>query len=156
MSYNVFGNPITNETLEALPEYAGKEIQRVDRAHIAFKWMNAENKNVEAQKYVDALKEEYGNGVSTKCLFYNAVGNSITLQHAQDWRGKLGSKPIPITIQNGQWGGFLHVKPSIVPAGSAGAVVYRGMNNDGRKADFMCSWSNPWVGGMVRVSAHPI
>lgn len=49
MASNVFGNPITNATLEAMPEYIGKKITRADRAHVAWNMRNAEGKDVNAR-----------------------------------------------------------------------------------------------------------
>ncbi|CAK9326820.1 unnamed protein product [Citrullus colocynthis] len=144
MAYNVFGNPITNQTLEAMPEYEGKTITRRDRAHVALNMKNAEDKDKNAREYVENLKKRWGTGVSTLCLIYNATGDTITYVCEHDWHGHIGPGPYPIEIANGQWGGFLHVKTSGTATGSSAAVVYRGLNNDGVHCDWMAAWSNPW------------
>ncbi|RXH97450.1 hypothetical protein DVH24_007796 [Malus domestica] len=78
MASNVFGNPITNATLEGIPEYIGKGIDKKDRAHVAMYKKNDEGKAVDARKHVENLKKQYGNGVSAYCLVYNATGDTIT------------------------------------------------------------------------------
>lgn len=60
------------------------------------------------------------------------------------WHGHIGPGPYPTRIENGQWGGFLHVKTSGTATGSSAAVVYRGVNNNDQHCDWMAAWSNPW------------
>ncbi|GLT40923.1 hypothetical protein SLA2020_150190 [Shorea laevis] len=123
MACNVFGNLITDETLKELPEYIGKKVTKRDRAKVAMQMKNAENKDVNARQYVEKLKREWGVGVSTLCLVYNATGDTIMLVGSNDWLGHLGPAPYPSEIGNGQWGGFLHVKRSGTASGSVAAVV---------------------------------
>ncbi|KAA0038316.1 23 kDa jasmonate-induced protein-like [Cucumis melo var. makuwa] len=144
MADNVFGNPITNSTLQAMPEYEGKTITRRDRAYVAFNMKNAQNKDRSARDHVEKLREEWGHGVATLCLIYNATGDTITFVCEHSWHGHIGSGPYPSEIANGQWGAFLHVKTAVVPSGSAGACVYRGLNNYGEVCDWMVAWSNPY------------
>ncbi|XP_060674519.1 23 kDa jasmonate-induced protein-like [Ziziphus jujuba] len=146
MGSNVFGNPITTATLEAMPEYIGKVITRTDRAHVALNMKNAEGKDVNARKFVENLKERYGNGVSTLCLIYNATGDTLKHVGYHDWRGHIGESPYPNEIANGQWGAYLHVKTSGAATGSIAATVYRGKNEAGKDCDWMLSWYNPWSG----------
>ncbi|ONK72104.1 uncharacterized protein A4U43_C04F15750 [Asparagus officinalis] len=147
MAANVFGNPITDETLKAMPEYNNKPITRCDRAHEALNMIHAESKDVNALRYVENLKEQYGDGVSTLCVVYNASGDPITFQDSHDWHGHLWKAPYPQSLLNGQWGAFLHVHPSGAMAGSSAAVIYRGKNDAGKDHDFMFSWMNPWWSG---------
>ncbi|KAK1271251.1 hypothetical protein QJS04_geneDACA007429 [Acorus gramineus] len=144
MAYNVSGNPITNSTLEGMPEYAGKTITRTDRAHVAMNMKNAANKDVNARQYVENLKKSWGTGVSTLCLLYNATGDTVTFVTSHDWHGHIGPSPYPTEIANGQWGGFLHVKTSGTATGSSAGVVYHGKNEAGVRCDWMMAWSNPW------------
>ncbi|KAM7271962.1 hypothetical protein ACFE04_031176 [Oxalis oulophora] len=144
MAYEVFGNPITDETLKALPQYEGKTITRHDRAYMALQMKNAEEKDVNARKYVETLKSQYGNGVSTLCLIYNATGDPIHQVGSNDWHGHIASSPYPSVIANGQWGAFLHVHPTGAAAGSQAAVVYRGMNSNGTNYDWCIVWVTPW------------
>lgn len=45
------------------------------------------------------------------CLFYNATGDPVNFVKDYNWNGHiLGSFEYPISIVNGQWGAFLHVK----------------------------------------------
>ncbi|KAK1296272.1 hypothetical protein QJS10_CPB15g02102 [Acorus calamus] len=144
MAYNVFGNPITNSTLEGMPEYMDKPITRMDRARVALNMKNAAEKDVNARQYVENLKARWGTGVSTLCLLYNATGDTVTLVTSHDWHGHIGPAPYPTAIANGQWGGFLHVKTSGTATGSSACVVYRGKNGVGDGCDWMLAWSNPW------------
>lgn len=144
MASNVFGNPITDSTLEGMPQYAGKTITRTDRASAALNMKNAGNKDTNARTFVENLKKQWGDGVSTLCLVYNATGDTVKFAANHDWYGHIGPSPFPVEIQNGQWGGYLHVKISGEATGSSAAVVYRGKNEAGVECDWMLSWSNPW------------
>ncbi|KAF3449401.1 hypothetical protein FNV43_RR10134 [Rhamnella rubrinervis] len=144
MASNVFGNPITDDTLKAMPEYIGKVITATDRAHVALKMKNAENKDVNARTFVENLKSRYGNGVSTLCLIYNATGGTLRFVGSHNWYGRIGESPYPNQIANGQWGAYLHVKTAVVASGSVAACVYRGENASGTGRDWMLAWYNPW------------
>ncbi|CAL5324142.1 unnamed protein product [Camellia sinensis] len=143
MACSVFGNPITDETLKGLPEYEGRAITRSDRAHVARNMKNAANKDVNARQYVENLKKEWGDGVSTLCLVYNATGDTVEFITYHDYNGHVGQAPYPMHIANGQWAGFLHGKTSAEPSGSTGTVVYRGKNQHNQGCDWMLAWFNP-------------
>lgn len=49
MAINVFGKPITNNTLKVMPKYHGKTITRRDRAHVALNGKNVEDKYKKAK-----------------------------------------------------------------------------------------------------------
>ncbi|KAM7467646.1 hypothetical protein LguiB_015208 [Lonicera macranthoides] len=144
MASNVFGSPITNLTLQGMPEYIGKNITRLDRAKVALNMKNAQEKDINARHYIEAVKARWGYGVSTLCLIYNATGDPLKLVQSHNWYGHIGPAPCPAMVENGQWGAFLHVKRSGTASGSSAAVVYRGKNADGDLCDWMLSWSNPW------------
>lgn len=147
----VFGVPITDETLRAMPEYANvKTITALDRAREAFKVKNAEDKDAHALKYVEKLRAEYGNAVSTGCVFYNATGGTVKFVTYYDWEGHIWKSPYPTEVANGQWGAFLHIHTSGMASGSVAAVAYRGVGNDGKEYEWAISWSNPW-----KPSPHP-
>ncbi|KAK3118165.1 hypothetical protein QOZ80_9BG0695220 [Eleusine coracana subsp. coracana] len=116
------------------------------------KMINAGGKDTNAQTFIDNLKDRYGNGISTKCLIYNATGTTLNFVTYNDWHGHIYETPYPSVIQNGQWGAYLHVHPSAAMVGSAGAAVYRSKvpsSND--SCDWLFSWSIPYVGGSDRV-----
>ncbi|XP_015866550.3 23 kDa jasmonate-induced protein [Ziziphus jujuba] len=102
MASNVFGIPITNQTLEAMPKHQGKEITATDRAYEALIMKNADNKDVNARKFVESLKPKYSAGA------------------------------------------FLHVHNIPSFAGSIGATIYRGQDENGDASDWMLAWYNPW------------
>jgi hypothetical protein len=97
----------------------------------------------EALQKVNAMKEEYGNGVSSLIRIYNASGEPLVLCSSPDWHGHIGKYPIDGIIQNGQWCVFLHVKTSGTATGSSGAVVY---NASQAKQDVFFSWGMPFSG----------
>ncbi|XP_015873437.3 23 kDa jasmonate-induced protein-like [Ziziphus jujuba] len=140
----VFGNPITDETLEGLPRYEGKKtILAIDRARVALNWKNAEGKDVRALQYAENFKATCGVETATLCLVYNATGDTVEYAGHKDWHGCLGSAPYPIMIENGQWGVFLHRQSGKSGSGSIGAVVYRGTNAKNESCDWMLAWNNP-------------
>nr|XP_004303768.2 PREDICTED: 23 kDa jasmonate-induced protein-like [Fragaria vesca subsp. vesca] len=130
---------MTDSTVRAISGCADLEITAVDRARAA---INMRDSN--ARTYVENLKKQWGNGVSTLCLVYNATGNTINYVRDHNFHGHIGPAPYPVKIENGQWGAFLHVKTSGAAAGSEAAVVYRGSNGQGTDCDLMMAWCNPW------------
>ncbi|XP_015897677.3 23 kDa jasmonate-induced protein [Ziziphus jujuba] len=145
MALNVFGKPIGNETLKAMPKYQYNEvITAVDRAYEALIMKNADNKDVKARKFVESLKKNYGASlVATLCFIYNAAGNRLTFVVSHDWEGHIGDCPYPLLLENGQWGAFLHVQTSPY-RGSVAATIYRGQDESGDAFDWMLSWQNVW------------
>ncbi|XVF05200.1 hypothetical protein REPUB_Repub05bG0151400 [Reevesia pubescens] len=139
----VFGKPITDETLKAMVEYHGKTITLEDKARVALMMKNSQDEDVKVRQQVEKLMEKEGAGVTTVCLIYNATGDTLTLVSHHDWSGQIGFTPYPPRIENGQWGMFLHVNDSAKSdAASAGAVVYRGKNRNGKDRDWMQAWIN--------------
>ncbi|KAH7510687.1 hypothetical protein FEM48_ZijujUnG0098800 [Ziziphus jujuba var. spinosa] len=76
MAGNVFGNPVTDELVQEL--YPGQKVTRKLKAQVAFQYINAGGKDVDAKNFVYGLKEQYGNGISAKCMIYNATGDTLT------------------------------------------------------------------------------
>ena len=98
MAKNVFGDAITDETLKGM-EY---KITRINRAHEALNMMNDGLKHKAASDYVQGLKADYGDGVSTLCLFYNATGDPLTLVDTRSWQGYFWEAMCLQVIENGQ------------------------------------------------------
>ncbi|VFQ90522.1 unnamed protein product [Cuscuta campestris] len=140
-STNVFGKPIT----------AAEYPEREARASAAYGQIDADEKKTQVKDYVRKLKESYGDGVSVLAMVYNATGESIHFSTSKDWYGKLytdGGSSYPKIIQNGQWGGFLHIKSPVVATGSEAAVVYRAKPNAaGDGADVVVAWDDSWAPG---------
>ena len=144
MGDGVFGIPVTDTTLESLPEFEGDtDLKPIDRARVALQLKNSDGKNESALKYLLDLKETCGYDVGTLCLVYNATGDTLKYALKKDWAGHIGSSPYPIQIANGQWGAFLHVKGKSSTQ-SVGAVVYHGKDADADDCDFMVAWNNAW------------
>ncbi|XP_022723014.1 23 kDa jasmonate-induced protein-like [Durio zibethinus] len=141
LATDVFGEPVTENVVMGIPEYANRA--RQIRADVARRWKERDDKYEKALGYVKALKSQWGTGVSTLCLVYNATGEPLTFVTSHDWFGHI-YQTYPRVIANGQWGGFLHVKTAGAASGSEAAVVYRGKNKDGRATDWLLAWDNPW------------
>lgn len=114
--------------------------------------IHAEDKNLDALKYVLGLKADYGDGVTTLCLVYNATGDKLELASEIDWLGYVYKQQPPRSFENGQWLAFLHAHPTSQAYGCEAARVYRGHNVKGEVRDFMVSWSTPW--GTTQNSAY--
>ncbi|XP_052181061.1 23 kDa jasmonate-induced protein-like [Diospyros lotus] len=105
---------------------------------------NAQEKDFKARQHVELLKKEWGIGVSTLCLIYNATGDTITYITSHNHYGHLYGPEYTKEIANGQWGAFLHVKSTGEAVGSTAVVVYRGKNEAEQECDWLLGWSNPW------------
>ncbi|KAI3742541.1 hypothetical protein L1987_60226 [Smallanthus sonchifolius] len=132
MDSNVFGKPVTEGT-------------RMQRAQQALNNPNEGGKRGEALAYVRQLKQNWGTGVSTLGIFYNATGESMVFTQENSSYGHIYDL-YPTRVQNGQWGAFLHVKTTAAASGSVGFVVYRVMVDDTEFCNQLISWSNPWSG----------
>jgi hypothetical protein len=142
MASNVFGTPITDETLKAMPEYHGKQISQKDRACVAMDMKNAEGKDANARKFVEALREQHADEQqlqTTLCLIYNATGDPVTYVRDYHWAGHLGGSPYPVVISNGQWAAFLHRQWSN-ESDTQASVVYSGKNNRGDYKHWLITW----------------
>ncbi|KAD5960490.1 hypothetical protein R6Q59_013584 [Mikania micrantha] len=128
---NVFGTPITEGA------------SRTDRAIKAVNNPNADGKRDAAIAYVRQLKHDWGNGVSTLGIFYNATGENLVFAKQDSWYGEIVG-PFPMRVQNGQWGAFFHGKMPIVPSGSVAFVVYRVKADDTQFCDQLIAWQTPF------------
>ncbi|XBI51072.1 hypothetical protein VPH35_033646 [Triticum aestivum] len=141
---NCFGEVVDNFKLNEMLRYVGKPKTREDRAREAVSLMNEDSKNIKASKYVEGVKDWYGDGVSTLCILYNATGDTLYYVGEHDWFGFIGRTPYPAEIGNGQYAAFLHTHNTGAASGSEGAVVYRGKNRDGQDRDYLVAWSTPF------------
>jgi len=149
---NPFGKPITNETLMPMLRYRRRSgtITQEDRAREAMRLIQEDMKNMEALNHALDLKAEYGSGVSTLVLIYNATGDTLEIvkEQSMDWLGCVYKEETPHTFENGQWVSFLHVRPTGPTAkelGSEGARVVRGKTIDGQVCDYLVAWFVPWL-----------
>ncbi|KAH7536690.1 23 kDa jasmonate-induced protein [Ziziphus jujuba] len=145
MADNLFGKPVTDATVKFYYPHK-KVITAKDRAQVAFQLKEADEKSVNADKYVENLKERYGNGIATLVTIYNATGGTLVRYKDYDFHGHIGEVPYPNEIQNGQWAAFLHVHTAWTLRGSSAAIVYSGSNNAGDKVAWLNAWSNPHHG----------
>ncbi|KAJ1274525.1 hypothetical protein BS78_05G069100 [Paspalum vaginatum] len=139
---NCFGEVVGDTMLAEFGMQSSKE----NRARLALRLKNDEEKKGQASRYVANLKDRYGYGSSTSCLVYNATGDTLRYHDYHDWfRGSLYEREYPKEIGNGQWAAFLHVHRNGDPTGSVGAVVYRGKHTPSSdERDFLLAWYTPW------------
>ncbi|XP_076956558.1 23 kDa jasmonate-induced protein-like [Bidens hawaiensis] len=125
---NVFGKPLT--------EGANSK----ERALEALNKTNVDGKYDQANEYLRQQKQLSEKEVATLCLFYNATGETLAFSKQNSKYGNLYGS-YPSTVQNGQWGAFLHVGE--INRGSSGFVVYN-VKNDDKDAQFrqLLSWAN--------------
>lgn len=106
----------------------------------------------EATAQVQKVKDDYGTGLSTLIMIYNATGSDMIYYNFKSTSGEiwLGSENawFPKTIRNGQWALALHVHRI---AGSVAAVGYNfdGSNNkrSPNTAGYaIMGWDNPLSG----------
>lgn len=137
-----YGVPIDDDFLRTLPEYKNKTtLTAKDRSTVALQQKFVYRD--QAIKRLDELKSDFGDGVSTLCLVYNATGDTITCHDTQSWKGHFYKQSPENSFENGQWSIFMHVKPSVLPEGCTGAVIYRTKQH----ADVFLGWQNPWTPG---------
>ncbi|CAO2823546.1 unnamed protein product [Amaranthus hypochondriacus] len=141
---NPFGQVVDDDKLDEMPRYVGEPKTQEDRAREAFNLRNENDKNQLARKYVEGLKADYGNGVTTLCIIYNATGETLYYSTSHDWYGFIGRTPYPFEIGNGQYASFLHVHTTGAASGSEAAVVFSGKNQNGSPRDFLLAWDTPW------------
>ncbi|KAL6528766.1 hypothetical protein OROMI_028942 [Orobanche minor] len=149
MATNVFGNPVTDDTVRLVYPHI-KVITASDRGRVALLYMNADEKATNVSRFVHNLKAAYGTGTSTLGMIYNATGGNLTFVLNHTWEGSVWRSPFPQLIQNGQWAGFLHVRGRLMGPSKA-AIVFRGQNDAGNTRDWMMAWNTPRMNWQNRV-----
>ena len=144
MASFLFGQPIFFDTQKDLlgDTHSEAEIRKM-MAREAEKNININNAQNDAILQVNGMKEEFGNGVCTRIIVYNASGGVLTNRNEKTWSGRWSKYKLPTTIECGQWAAALHVKRSGAAAGSMGIMSYnmQGFNN------VLCvGWDVPWSG----------
>ncbi|KAM7486124.1 hypothetical protein LguiA_002133 [Lonicera macranthoides] len=71
---------IETQTLKGMPEYRGKTIRRADMGKVARDLMNAEGKDTNCLKYVENLRDEYGNGGQSALHHSQCHGRRFNIQ----------------------------------------------------------------------------
>lgn len=144
----IYGEAIRYDDLEE----AGMEVDFGKLAADAYANMNAyggDGKTFEeaAIERVNGMKEEYGNGVSTLIMFYNATGSTLKFDSLEDISGHLFKYQPDRTVYNGQWSCFLHTKTAGAATGSFGKLEYWLQGGVKRKTTWLAiNWETPWSG----------
>ncbi|KAL3633515.1 hypothetical protein CASFOL_022277 [Castilleja foliolosa] len=76
-------------------------------------YINSEGKADDAMRFVEDVKNQYGNGTCTLCTIYNATGNNLTFERSHSWTGTVWQSPYPHILANGALF-FTSVAPSPV------------------------------------------
>jgi hypothetical protein len=105
----------------------------------------------QAANSVQAMKNLYGNGVSTLVTIANGTGGPMTIRDSGDSSGHIWKYPYPPQIEAGQIGCFLHVHTSGTAGGSVGAVQYyltpssvKSPPSSASTNAFIFAWSTPY------------
>jgi hypothetical protein len=119
----------------------------VSPADMAAAALQAQSQNEQtARDTANSYKQEYGNGISTMVMIYNATGLPLNLRSSSDSSGHIWKYAYDPIIQNGEWSVFIHVHTSGTATGSIAAVGYdlAPKNSQGLVALF--AWNNPYSG----------
>lgn len=138
----ILGIAIDKSYVSSMPEYLNKEIGPKELGDVALR--ARADKQLEATKLANGYKEEYGNGISTEFLFYNASGYRLRFHDKTDGSGHIGKYPYDTTIENGQWSVVLHTKTSAAGTGSVAVVEYEIEGAD--KLRLRLAWHTPFMG----------
>ncbi|AGZ32298.1 hypothetical protein [Burkholderia pseudomallei] len=138
----IIGSVITEDIVRQDPRYVNKKtITLSDISAYALEQQSVNS--TEALKKVNAMKEEYGNGISALVRIYNASGEAVSLAETNDWHGHIWKYPVDTIIENGQWSVFLYVHASSAAVGVCSAVVYRAAQAE---QDIFLGWESPYIG----------
>jgi hypothetical protein len=144
----LLGKKIDPNTLAALPEFAGKNPTPLDCGRYALASM--ENYQKLADENVNGMKDEYGDGVSTLVMIYNASGRDVIINSLDNKYGRIGDWPYDPVIANGQWSVFLHVKKTSAASGSQATL---GCAVDAVPGTLSISWDTPWAAGSTNTAS---
>lgn len=143
----IIGNEVNSDVVKSYPQYVKEaNITPLILSKVAMQQLTAtdsrgDSLQMAATKAVNAMKNEYGQGASTLVMIFNASGETLRYQTNKDWSGETEKYPFDLTIANGEYSVFLHVKSGIF-TGSVGCVVFRGDSG----SDFLFAWDNPYIG----------
>lgn len=140
------GHEVDADFVKSNSQPADAEVTPLLLSQAAFRQQTAlyDGKNSLQQAAYQAahtIKENYGAGVCTVVMIYNACGEPIYLAGNHYWYGHIGEFPVDYRIGNGQYSVFLHIKYGILYT-SEGALIY--MNSMG--TNFIVAWDNPFLG----------
>jgi hypothetical protein len=146
-----FGTPIFYDTIKKELEFqdiTSESAIRSEMSERALKSINANDGSGggaqnQAILRANGMKEEYGNGVCTRILIYNASGIPLTCYETHDSSGHWSKYGPPSRIEVGEWGVCFHVKTSGSATGSCGIVSF---HLEGEPYVFTVSWDVPWSG----------
>lgn len=138
-----FGVEITSSEVKAQPDWP--EDKAVTLSDLSQYTMGKKDLYRDAAiNKVNDFKNEYGNGISSLIIVYNASGKTLELQtDRKSWHGHDGKYPPTTNLQNGQWMAFLHVHSSGAAVGSEGCLIYQ---ISGESCDVFFGFETPFSG----------
>ncbi len=97
----------------------------------------------QADTSVENMKENSGNGVSSRIILFNNTKDDMHFQSDQHFSGRWENTP-PAVIGPGKFGCFLHVKKSGAACGSVACVEYS--VGPSRVSKVYIGWDTPFSG----------
>lgn len=91
----------------------------------------------------NGMKEEFGDGISTQILIYNASGYKLNLQASGSHSGKWSNYSAPDFIEVGEWAVCFHQKKAGAAVGSEGYIVFNCVDSP---EGVSMRWSTPFIG----------
>lgn len=148
MSYT-YGTPITEqpfrESIKYDESYEKLSLDDINKRMSAQAMrQRAEHKN-DAIDRVNGMKEEWGTGVSTRVIIYNALGIPLSKRSSHDSYGHWSRYAPSDRIEVGQWDVSFHVKTSGAATGSCSVVSYN-LEGYGHDDVLMIGFNTPWSG----------
>jgi hypothetical protein len=141
MTNDIFGRVIDYDTLRGMPEYQGKTITQADLAKVALDLQVSGEYDADCIAHVENMKKKLGYGTSTAFWAYNATGDDLNFILLHDFNGHIYENPYPLVIKNGQWVSWVDLPPAGLCRRLSTAVVYRGINSDAVKMDWLLTWA---------------
>lgn len=134
----IIGNSISSALVQTDPSYANTSItpQVLSQFTLAMK----PTYDGAAIKAVNAMKGEYGTGVTTLVRIYNATGEDLDYVTNHDWHGSIWKYPYDQRIANGQWSVFLHAHTYGGNYGTCAALIVRAA---AASQDVFLGWQSP-------------
>ena len=99
----------------------------------------------EAINLVNGFKDDFGNGVSTRVLVYNALGIPLKYRSDSDDSGRWSTHTLADRIEVGEWAIAFHRKKGASFAGSSAIVAYN-LQGYGDDEVLMIGFNTPYSG----------
>ena len=155
----VYGTSLFYKTFRENLELSGRDPESLSKDEVqclmSTKAMQA--KDEESEKAIlrlNAIKKDYGEGISNLIMVYNASGVPLKKMEHHEESGYWSSYTLANQIEVGQWSVGFHHKTAGVARGSIGCIGFKmvghhntfGLGGPDDNPILMLGFSNPWVG----------